>query len=264
VAVFATVLETFYGDNQKMSLRWAQLKAETAPSDPRPSQYGRWDDNWDQRQPAKDRDLNNKTSGGGQQRSSASRTLILIRHGQYELAGKTDEERILTSLGRSQADMTGARLAELSLPYTHIIRSNMSRAVETADLISAHLPEVKLLPTDGILREGAPITPEPRQKSWRPEVNCWTDGPRIEAAFRKYFHRAEPTQTENSYEIMVCHANVIRYFVCRALQLPPEAWLRISLKHASLTILTIGSSGRVSLRCLGEAGHLKPEMLTTS
>ena len=25
VAVFATVLETFYGDNQKMSLRWAQL-----------------------------------------------------------------------------------------------------------------------------------------------------------------------------------------------------------------------------------------------
>ena len=62
---------------------------------------------------------------------------------------------------------------------------------------------------------------------------------------------------------MVCHANVIRYFVCRALQLPPEAWLRISLKHASLTILTIGPSGRVSLRCLGEAGHLKPEMLTT-
>lgn len=61
----------------------------------------------------------------------------------------------------------------------------MSRAVETADLISAHLPDVKLLPTDGILREGAPITPEPRQSSWKPEVNCWTDGPRIEAAFRK-------------------------------------------------------------------------------
>ena len=78
--------------------------------------------------------------------------------------------------------MTGARLAELSLPYTAIIRSDMSRAVETADLISAHLPEVKLLPTDGILREGAPICGRTR---WMPEVNCWTDGARIEAAFRK-------------------------------------------------------------------------------
>lgn len=43
------------------------------------------------------------------------------------------------------------------------------------------------------------------------------DGPRIEAAFRKYFHRATPTQKEDTVEILVCHANVIRYFVCRLL-----------------------------------------------
>ena len=48
------------------------------------------------------------------------------------------------------------------------------------------------------------------------------DGRRIEAAFRKYFHRAEPEQEKDSYEVIVCHANVIRYFLCRALQLPPE------------------------------------------
>lgn len=41
------------------------------------------------------------------------------------------------------------------------------------------------------------------------------DGARIEAAFRHYIHRADPKQTEDSYEIIVCHANVIRYFVCR-------------------------------------------------
>ena len=41
------------------------------------------------------------------------------------------------------------------------------------------------------------------------------DGARIESAFRKYFYRAAPEQTEDSYEIIVCHANVIRYFVCR-------------------------------------------------
>ena len=38
------------------------------------------------------------------------------------------------------------------------------------------------------------------------------DGARIEAAFRKYFHRASPEQEEDSYEIIVGHANVIRLF----------------------------------------------------
>lgn len=41
------------------------------------------------------------------------------------------------------------------------------------------------------------------------------DGARIEAGFRKYFHRAEPKQEQDSYSLIVCHANVIRYFVCR-------------------------------------------------
>ena len=49
-------------------------------------------------------------------------------------------------------------------------------------------------------------------------VSFWeflTDGSRIEAAFRRYFHRAPPSQTEDSYEVIVCHGNVIRYFLCR-------------------------------------------------
>ena len=41
------------------------------------------------------------------------------------------------------------------------------------------------------------------------------DGPRIEAAFRKHIHRADTDQVGDSVEIYVCHANVIRYFVCR-------------------------------------------------
>ena len=210
----------------------------------------RWDYNWDNRE--------------GEGKSRASRHLILIRHGQYNLSGSSDQERSLTSLGRSQAEMTGLRLAELSLPYTHILHSDMTRAVQTAGIIAQQLPQVKVLPSDGILREGAPIKPEPKVDSWKPDTYYMTDGARIEAAFRKYFHRAEPSQEKDSYEIVVCHANVIRYFLCRALQFPPEAWLRISLKHASLTVLTIRPDSRVSVKCLGEAGHLKPEMLTTS
>jgi len=45
--------------------------------------------------------------------------------------------------------------------------------------------------------------------------------PRIESAFRKYFYRApapedgEESPDKHEFEIYVCHANVIRYWMCR-------------------------------------------------
>ena len=134
----------------------------------------------------------------------------------------------------------------------------------------------------------------------RPSVVEITDEqhPRIERAFLKYFYRAdmpdipispddvengrnndrEPKQskTENNisqklepdpqheFEIIVCHANVIRYFFCRALQLPPEAWLRLCTFNCSLTYFTIRPTGTVSCRMLGDIGHLPYELNTFS
>lgn len=197
-------------------------------------------------------------------RPTATRHLILIRHVQYNLDGKTDDEKRLTILGCDQAEATGQRIASLKLPLTYVVSSTMTRAIETADLIRPYLPtDISSLPNDPILCEGAPFPPEPRS-SWKPETYYHVDGSRIEAAFRKYFHRAELDQQEDSFEVIVCHANVIRYFVCRALQLPPEAWLRISLKHGSMTWVTIRPDGRTSIRSLGEAGHMNPNQLTTT
>ena len=128
--------------------------------------------------------------------------------------------------------------------------------------------------------------------------------PRIEQAFRKYFFRAEmpalPSPEEkkdendgkkgdgniiatsdestteektqqqlqphpqHEFEIIVCHANVIRYFFCRALQLPPEAWLRLCTFNCSLTYFTIRPTGTVSCRMLGDIGHLPHDLCTFS
>jgi serine/threonine-protein phosphatase PGAM5 len=55
---------------------------------------------------------------------------------------------------------------------------------------------------------------------------------------------------------------VIRYFVMRSLQLPAEAWLRLAVSNASITVLYLYPSGRVSLYNLGEVGHLPPELIT--
>ncbi|KAJ0067695.1 hypothetical protein NL108_009843, partial [Boleophthalmus pectinirostris] len=144
----------------------------------------------------------------------ATRNILLIRHSQYNLSGTTDKERFLTPLGREQAELTGQRLAALGLKYDLLIHSSMTRATETANIISKHLPGVDLVSCD-LLREGAPIEPVPPVTHWKPDaVQYHEDGARIEAAFRRYIHRADPKQKEDSYEIIVCHANVIRYFVC--------------------------------------------------
>ncbi|XP_019740678.1 serine/threonine-protein phosphatase PGAM5, mitochondrial isoform X1 [Hippocampus comes] len=228
-----------------------------------------WDVNWDKRDPSTLSNGKKKGSTTEDPRSEqdngkpkATRNILLIRHSQYNLSGSSDKEHILTPLGREQAELTGHRLSSLGLKYDVLIHSSMTRATETAHIISKHLPGVELLSCD-LLQEGAPIEPVPPVTHWKPDaVQYHEDGARIEAAFRRYIHRADPKQKEDSYEIIVCHANVIRYFVCRALQFPPEGWLRMGLHNGSITWLTIRPSGRVALRTLGDAGFMPPDKLT--
>ncbi|XP_018413111.1 PREDICTED: serine/threonine-protein phosphatase PGAM5, mitochondrial-like [Nanorana parkeri] len=113
------------------------------------------------------------------------------------------------------------------------------------------------------LKEGAPIRPDPQNHHWKPDVVYFKDGPCIESAFRNYIHRADYKQNENGYEIIVCHDNVIRYIVCRALQLPPEAWLRMDLHHGSITELVIRHNGDVTLTMLGDAGYMPASKLSS-
>ena len=104
-------------------------------------------------------------------------------------------------------------------------------------------------------------------------------GARIEAAFRSYVKRAQPTKKEpitdidnaegavgspvrHEFDIIVCHGNVIRFFVMRALQLPPQAWLRLCFFNCSLTCLSVRPNGRVSLRYAGDVGHLSEANVT--
>ena len=92
----------------------------------------------------------------------------MVRHGQYEMKD-TDEERILTPLGREQADLTGRRLAaltekarisnksaeDISLSLT---MSSMARATETAQIILKHFPNMEGSSCD-LIQEGAPCEP---------------------------------------------------------------------------------------------------------
>lgn len=247
----------------------------------------KWDSNWDKREPASlvkplkegatDDEKAAREVKLTESKPKASRILVLVRHGQYNLEGKQDTERYLTDLGRKQAAVTGQRLGDLYSRYLQkldengktsasnirLVKSTMTRATETANIILKTLPvEIDSSSCD-LIREGAPCVPEPPLESWTPDpADFFQEGARIEAGFRRYFHRAEPSQEETSVDIMVCHGNVIRYCVCRALQLDPQAWLRMAVHNGSITVLVIKPSGRVSLLELGGAGHFESEMLT--
>jgi len=233
----------------------------------------KWDFNWDHREPkslvkplkanASPTDENKHNEKLEAVKSKAVRHILLIRHGQYNLDGSTDTERHLTEVGRQQAAFTGERLKELQIPLDKMIRSTMTRAQETGKIISTRIGNVPI-ENCSLIEEGAPIAPQPPIGSWHPEpYQFFQDSARIEAGFRKYFHRASAKQEHDSYTLLVCHANVIRYYVCRALQVPAEAWLRISLNHASITWISIQPSGRVILRSLGDSGHIPAEYVTS-
>ena len=93
-----------------------------------------------------------------------------------------------------------------------------------------------------------PSRPDIDAEAARQEIEANQD--RIEAAFLKYIHRVdayddhemvehsheeEHDDNPHEFEVIVGHGNVIRYFFCRALQLPPEVWLRFSTFNCSIS-----------------------------
>ena len=63
----------------------------------------------------------------------ATRTLYLIRHGEYDWDDQPTPHKGLTRRGRKQARLTARRLR--TLPATAIYSSDLRRAVETAEII---------------------------------------------------------------------------------------------------------------------------------
>lgn len=207
-----------------------------------------WNYNWD---------LKANQYSQSEANSIPDRHLILVRHGQYFFTtGK------LTQLGREQADLTGRRLKEMNLTYKAIVHSTLERADETAQLIHSHIPRVPL-GMDDMLREGGPIPPNPTVSYWGlPERDYYIDGPRLESAFRKYVYRPGKEQRSQTFEILVGHGNIFRFFALRALQLQKDAWMRVFIGHASMTMLHMRADGTVSMTKFGDTGHIPSNQVT--
>lgn len=179
----------------------------------------------------------------------SQRRLIFVRHGQYDELETGD----LTTLGREQAKLTSAALA--GVRATTIYTSTLPRARQTAAILASRFPGVPVVALRALC-EGIP-TPIP---IFVPPAHIRADKERLDEAFRRLF---KPTRTSRT-DIVVCHGNVIRYFVCRALRIPARTWVRFESVHCGITEFVVHAGGGTRLCSYNDTGHLPRRMRTMS
>lgn len=181
--------------------------------------------------------------------------LYLIRHGHYDYDSTvTDDTKGhgLNALGHEQARLVGQRIAGLPVKVRSLVTSNYLRAVETADDMGAIM---KMKPVvDTLIHECTPhfeSRPEYRPLSREDEaVACEAN---LNAAFAKYF---VPTPDADTYDVLVCHGNVIRWLTCKALGLDVLDWRRMTIGNCSITALAVAPDGRITLAAYNDTGHI--------
>jgi len=216
----------------------------------------------------------------------AIRHIYLVRHAQREpIAGPDSFGPGLSLLGWKQAHLTARRLARLKIDV--IYTSSLRRTMETARIIALEFSDIPIRPSP-LLWECIPAMPEYALKWHRDHPNLdeglvkvpknmeqwvglWSsDTPlkeiedgfeQAKAAWEKYF---VPARGKDRNDILVCHGNLMRYFVLRALMAPPEIWCNMDIYNCGITEILVQADGQAMLLSHNDSGHLPDEMKTLS
>ena len=188
----------------------------------------------------------------------AQRTLYLIRHGEYDYRDSADARvgKHLTKLGREQAGYVAKRLKSLPVKLAAVHTSTLTRAMETGDVIGAalRLPVTR----DSLLSECTPPSSNPAIKYDTPGEADSAQA-QLEAAWAAY---VRPPLEADAHEALVCHGNVIRWFVTKALGADTKQWTNMDIGHCSLTIIIVRANGTARLVTFSDVGHLPLEKQT--
>lgn len=190
----------------------------------------------------------------------AARVIVLVRHGNYDEDPKADAKLgpPLSPIGVAQAHLAGARLAGLGLHFDAFYVSPVQRARDTAAIIAQDFPGSSFKVDDDL----AECIPPTRRKEITKDVkpadlaSCKAQFDRL---FDRYFHPAQGTQKA---EMLVCHGDVIRYLVTRALGVDTMAWLEMSVRNASITQILVEPDGRFKVITVGDDGFMPANLLT--
>jgi len=164
------------------------------------------------------------------------RTVTLIRHGQCRPEG---EDPPLTQLGQQQAAITADLFKEHDIKTIHY--STLQRSRETAEIIAHQLPSASLIGYES-LWEGIPTIPPQFSKFFEDQArenpdfrssNVRNVQLRLDEAFLEIF---TPPADRDVHDLVICHGNVLRYLICRALNIDLHAWVQLHpLANCSLS-----------------------------
>jgi len=142
------------------------------------------------------------------------------------------------------------------LPVASLVSSDLGRAKETAAIIAAALPGLRVRQT-ALLREAMP-TGYPGQKV--PLVTRAEHKARIDEIVDR---RLRPSRRDR-IELVVCHGNLIRSLVCRVLSVRVTAWRDFDTFHCGITQIVVKPDGRTMVASYNDTGHLPHGLITTS
>ena len=188
------------------------------------------------------------------------RTIVLVRHGNYDNDPAVDEKigPHLSPIGVAQAHLAGAALMGLPLHFDHLYASPMQRARDTAAVIAGDFPGRHFEVVDDLAECTPPTRRSEITKDDKPaELAACKD--KLDRVFARFF---KPAKAGDQADMLVCHGNVIRYLVTRALGVDTAAWLEMSVGNASITTIRVEADGRFKIIAVGDVGHIPPNMRT--
>lgn len=206
------------------------------------------------------------TSGVAMSRATATagepagRMIVLVRHGNYDADPAADPKLgpPLNPIGVAQAHLAGARLAALGLHFDTYRVSPMQRARDTAAVIAQDLPGGSFT-VDEDLRECVPPTRRTEITKDLDPAELASCKAQFDRLFARYFH---PQPGAGHAALLVCHGDVIRYLVTRALGVDTMAWLEMSVRNASITQILVEPDGRFKVITVGDDGFMPANLLT--
>jgi probable phosphomutase (TIGR03848 family) len=184
-------------------------------------------------------------------------TILLIRHGQNDMVGKKLAGRMpgvnLNEQGKAQARRLAAELAPLSIKA--VISSPLERAQQTAEPVARihNLPveiNAGLLEIDFGTWQGKSIKQLRRSKLWksvqeRPSTFRFPAGETFTAAqsrIAETLQALSAAYAEKDVIVCVGHCDMIRLAVAFFLDMPLDAFQRLQIDPASVTVLHLHGS----------------------
>ncbi|HMM78856.1 MAG TPA: histidine phosphatase family protein [Pyrinomonadaceae bacterium] len=185
------------------------------------------------------------------------RYIYLIRHGEYDHEDKADSKtgKKLVELGHQQARFMGKRLKKLRLKFDTFVSSEYTRARETADDIGK---SIKLTPTrDPLLNECTPASASDKKEPSEDDTAGCDQS--LDAAWAKYM---QTSPDRDLHDVLVCHGNVIRWFVSRALSGDGRLWRDMAIANASITVIAVRADGSTRVAAFSDTGHIPADKQT--